>query len=188
MQIIPAFIYQNWINCQLDVEEDGTLRNYRVYANPIKIYKNIDNTIKIVFKNRDQKRIVVNEYTFVMYVFKSNSATTNRVAARDGTGYEDVVVDVIDYTTPVLVKSVDVVDDGVTPAKKGVATVVISADEIASLVPDSYLFSIKAIDSFGQESPVYSDSNLGVSGVMYIVGDVYGSEMPEDSLDLGTLG
>jgi hypothetical protein len=168
------------------VDLESEIRNYRVYANPIKIYKNIDNTLRLVFKNRDQKRVNINGYTFTFYLFKTNSPTKN-VYAQDNVNFAEIDYDNINVKEPVLVKSVSIQDDGVTPARKGVATVVIPASDINGFVPDSYLFSIKAVNEFGEESPVYSDDNLGVSGIAYLIDGVYSLQEPQDYLDLGTL-
>ena len=172
MQTIPAYLYQNTIQCQIIVSEDlSATRSFLVYSNPIKIYKNNDNPIRIVFRNKDQKRTRINALEFTFYLYGTNSPTKVKVAD-SATEYSEIDTDNVDVTVPVLVKTVTVIDDGVLESVKGVAQLMLTSEDLANLTADSYLYAIKATGQTGS-FPVYSDDNLGVTGIINLIGGVF---------------
>ena len=187
MQTVTGYLYQNRIHCQImELGDDVNTRSVRVYANPIKIYKNVDNPIRIVFRNKDQKRIHVDGYTFTFYMFKINS-TYQQDVALDQNDYSSIDLDYLNEKTPVIVKSVSILDDGSSVTTRGVGEVILTVSDIANLTVDSYIYTIKALDSNGNSRPVYADDNLEVAGTVHLFDGRYSLDTEPDYLDLGTL-
>lgn len=173
MQTVTGYLYQNRIHCQImELGDDVNTRSVRVYANPIKIYKNVDNPIRIVFRNKDQKRIHVDGYTFTFYMFKTNS-TYQQDVALDQNDYSSIDLDYLNEKTPVIVKSVSILDDGSSATTRGVGEVILGSNELRELTTDSYIYTIKAINLAGDSRPVYSDDNLSVAGTVHLIDGVY---------------
>ena len=188
MQTIPGYLYPNRIWCQLVTDPLMDTRNIRVYAPNIKLYKNINNTVQVVFYNKDRRRINVNQYRFVLSIFRTNSPTTNLIkVADDRTTWREVDDDLIDITVPVLVYELTILDDGVAPHTKGLAELVVPAVDLEPLIADSYTYSIKAFDEFAAQHPAYVDDNTGSAGVVEIIDGVYSATEPLNYVDLGTL-
>tara|TARA_B110000977_G_scaffold157523_1_gene200638 strand:+ start:2336 stop:2893 length:558 start_codon:yes stop_codon:yes gene_type:complete len=185
-----------------------------VYARPIQIYKNIDNTLKFVFKNQDQKRIHIDGYTITMSIFGTNSFTGNQVLVNklDAQSYSDdgstqqylddgssLFTDGVvgaDYGA-LLEPTLTILDDGSTSSTRGVATVVISAENLANLSSDSYYYSLRAVLTAAPANDVviYSDDNFGVRNTIEILSGHYTSNAvdsgnplySQQSDDLGSL-
>ena len=203
MQEITGYLYTNWIECQLNDDTTTAIRNRIVYARPIQLYKNIDNTLKFVFKNQDQKRVFIDGYTLTMYIFNTNSLSANQVVSDNTTSiaYDDngTAQSMDDDSTlfvngaSLLALPLTVLDDGSTSATKGVAKVTIASEQLSNLTTDSYYYSIRA-DADSLETIVYSDDNFGVRGTVNILaghypGDSLSSTAVDglDYIDLGTL-
>jgi hypothetical protein len=189
MQEITGYLYTNWIECQLNDDPTLTTRNRIVYARPIKIYKNIDNTLKFVFKNQDQKRIHINAYTLTMYIFSSNSFTGNQVVTNNTTSVsyaDDSSLQYLDDgsslftdnltgadTGALVTVELDILDDGSTSATRGIATVTIPRESLDSLTGDSYYYSVKSSTPGSFDTVIYSDDNYGVRGTVEILSGHY---------------
>jgi hypothetical protein len=189
MQEITGYLYTNWVECQLNDDPTITTRNRIVYARPIQIYKNIDNTLKFVFKNQDQKRIHVNAYTLTLYIFSTNSYTVNQVVSDDITAVsyaDDSSLQYLDDGSSLFTNNItssasgalmavelDMLDDGSSSATRGVATVTISQEALAGFAGDSYYYSIKASTPGSFDSVVYSDANFGARGTVEIISGHY---------------
>jgi hypothetical protein len=182
MQEITGYLYTNWVECQINDSSTTNIRNRIVYARPIQLYKNIDNTLKFVFKNQDQKRVYIDGYTFTMYIFNTNSLSVNQVVTNATTSiaYDDAgTVQTLDDNSTLfqdgaslLTIPLTVLDDGSTSSAKGVASVTITSEQLSNLTTDSYYYSIRAdIDS--SETIVYSDDNFGVRGTVNILAGHY---------------
>lgn len=182
MQEITGYLYTNWIECQLNDDTTTAIRNRIVYARPIQLYKNIDNTLKFVFKNQDQKRVFIDGYTLTMYIFNTNSLSTNQVVADNtssiayddngtSTSLDDDSTLFVDGSA-LLTINLTVTDDGSSTASKGVASVTITKEQLANLTTDSYYYSIKAVSGV-TENIVYSDDNYGVRGTVNILAGHY---------------
>jgi hypothetical protein len=65
MQTINLFYYPNSVDVQVNVDPTLTLRNNVVYSRTVKLYKGIDNTIRFVFKNSDQKPVNLTGFDIV---------------------------------------------------------------------------------------------------------------------------
>lgn len=177
MQTVPVYLYHNMIICQMDDNSGPShTRSIRVYANPIKVYKNVDNPIRLVFKNKDQKRIRITDYTFELFVFGTNSPTAQQILVSD-TEYDTISVENIDIAVPVISKPLSILDDGVSDALKGIAQVTLTAEDLSGLPADSYTYTVRATNINGETLPVYSDDNLNVSGTIAVATGAYPASM-----------
>ena len=217
MQTVTGYLYTNWVECQINDDPSLTTRNRVVYARPIQIYKNIDNTLKFVFKNDDQKRVHINNYTISMSIFSTNSYSGNQVTTgpQDAASYSDdgstqqylddgssLFTDAVvgpDFGA-LLEVDLEILDDGSTSATRGVATAVIQSTALSHLSSDSYYYSIRAIDTTILEGSndvvIYSDANYGARGTVEILSGHFTSNasmminnpnLSQQSEDLGTL-
>ena len=59
--------------------------------------------------------------------------------------------------------------------------------DLSLLTVDSYIYTIKAVDSQGNSRPVYADDNLEVAGTVHLLDGRYTLDTELDYLDLGTL-
>lgn len=65
MQTLRLYIYDQPINLQLCEGNSLTLENRNVYTKPIVLFKGINNTLKLLVKNEDQKAISISGTLYV---------------------------------------------------------------------------------------------------------------------------
>ena len=118
--------------------------NTLVYAKPLQIYKGIDNKIKLLFKNQDQK---------LQSVLNSN-----------------IVFNLIDSSNSELVFSRDCV---VVPDAKGAATFILNEFDLYDIQAGIYNYSIKLINGEGNSSIVFADDNYNAQGQARVSDSVY---------------
>lgn len=133
--VITSYLYDQVINVQLlDQDPTVTTRYRTVYNRPIIIYQGIDNPLKIVIKNQDQKP--VNLY-----------------------GY-DVQLDIQD---PVIQNAVVSISCDWANANVGIATVTIDKNTVNALDQRIYKATLKRIELVtNQERPLFMDDNFTV--------------------------
>lgn len=188
MQQTQAYLYPNRIWCQLLLDSTIDTRNPRVYAPNIKIYKNINNVVQVVFYNKDRRRIPVNTYRFIFSIFPTNSPTTNIIKEEGSdTTYREVDVDEIDIKTPILEYELEVLDDGVATHLRGLTVLNVPGADLVPFTADQYTYSIKAFDEFDSSYPAYVDDNTGVQGVIEIIDGAYSPTEVISFVDLGTI-
>ena len=68
MQTIIRYLVNQQVPILIIDETTPTIRNKVVYSTPVKIYKNIDNTVELKFTNQDQKPVSVIGKTIKLYV------------------------------------------------------------------------------------------------------------------------
>ena len=68
MQTITNYYYDNVISVQWDDDPSIIQRNNIVYAAPIKIYKGVNNLLKVEMKNSDQKPVNLTGYTLTFNI------------------------------------------------------------------------------------------------------------------------
>lgn len=199
MQTVTGYLYNNWVECQINTDSDATTRNRIVYARPIKIYRNIDNTLKFVFKNQDQRRIHIYDYTITMSIFSTNSYTGNQITTGNLTvgSYTDdgstaqylddgssLFTDAITGPDNGALLEVDltVLDDGSSSATRGVASAIIRAESLATLSGDSYYYSLRAFDNTvlgtADDIVIYSDANYGARNTIEILSGHFTTNAP----------
>ena len=152
MQNLPVYLYTNLFEVTLDLDENTRIRQV-MYQRPLKIQKGVKNTVRVQFKNSDQKLLNINNRNFKMYVY-----------------------DISDDRSLVLSKNIQVLDVGSTAtvyATKGLGEVVFAENEIQDIDSKPHNFSIVEIDDDGSESPSYSNTYYDVAGTMEIKDEVF---------------
>lgn len=150
MQFLPVYLYQNNISVILDLEPTTRGVNQVMYQRDLTIQKGIKNEVRIQFKNSDQKKIPVSNTQ--TYVFSMFDATNQRLLVQ---------------------KSLEVLDDGVTTATRGLALLTLSESDTLDLTKSSYTYSIKYGTPTTGYVPAYSNTYYGVNGTVRISEDIY---------------
>lgn len=129
---ILSYLYDNKIVVQvLDAGASFKTRNRVVYSRTIKVYQGIDNPIRILVKNQDQKAV-------------------------DFSGY-DLEINIED---PVSKTTVETYTTNIVDATKGIYSVTIPKELVNVMEQRFYAISMKAIKlSDNTERPIYVDDN-----------------------------
>jgi hypothetical protein len=160
MQTLRIFLYDQTIPLQISDDYSITVEDRAVYSKPINLFKGIDNPIKLLIKNSDQKAIDISMLTFYAELVR--------------TPQQDFVASFT--ATPVT-------------AAAGIAQIVIPASVINPEPVGYYRLLIKYSQG-SSTFPAYSDDNYGVAIPVFlqlgyrVSGDVY--ELGEN-LDLGSI-
>jgi hypothetical protein len=160
MQQVNSYIYDNVVYVQYDIDPTIEQRNRVVYTNTLKIYKGIDNILKIKVMNADQKPVNVTGYTL----------TFNMV--------DDYV-----YANANVVLSSNVT---ISNATLGLGTVTIRSSDMVQLDREQYLYNVK-INNGSANIAGYVDDNYGAAGQIMVSSAAYPTSGP-DALDLGPVG
>ena len=161
MQTITSYYYDNVITVQWDDDPSIIQRNRVVYVPPVKIYKGINNLLKIEMKNSDQKHVDLTNYVLTFnivddYVY-SNATTV--------------------FTTNV----------SITNAKLGQGYVVITDYDLVQLDREQYTFNVFINDTCWGNIATYVDDNYGAAGQLFVSNSAYPVAQPA-ALDLGPCG
>ena len=150
MQNLPVYLYQNNLAVILDL--DPTIRgvNRVMYQHDLKVQKGLKNTVRIQFKNSDQKRISISNTA--TYVFSMFDAVNQRL---------------------IVEKPLDRLADGVTTSTRGLATLTLLESDTVDLTRSSYQFVIKSLDDTGSYSPAYSNTYYGIAGTLQLQSDAF---------------
>ena len=160
MQSLPIYLYLNTYSVILDLNETTLGVNRVMYQHDLKLQRGVKNSVRIQFKNSDQKRIsVANSGTYMFNMF--------------------------DIATQELVvqKPIEVIDNGVTTSTRGLAVLnLIEADTI-NLPKSSYNFSVTFIDpSDNTVNPAYANTYYGMLGTAYLENQAYPSLKPSQEV------
>ena len=129
--------------------------NTLVYAKPLQIYKGIDNKIRLLVKNQDQKLQNLLNSTIVFNLIASDN-------------YELV-----------FSRAVSVAYD------KGAAIVTLSQEDLNDVAAGVYNYSVKLINGEGESQIVYADDNFNAQGQARINDSVYPRFFPSLVPNLG---
>ena len=122
--------------------------NTLVYAKPLQIYKGIDNKIRLLIKNQDQKLQNLLDTTIIFNLI-------------DGTNSELV------FSRYCAVSS-----------DKGAAIVTLDQADINDIAAGIYNYSVKLISGEGETKIVYADDNYNAQGQARVVDSVYPTFLP----------
>ncbi len=147
MQKIQSYLYPNRIRLLANLA-GFTVENTIVYQRTVKIYNGIDNTLEFDIQNADQKRI-------------------------DLDALSNIQLNVMDQAGNELPNSPYTITPMDQDTYKGLASVVIPAEDLADLADQSLKFSVTALKN-GADVILYTDSKFGALGRM----DLDGSAMP----------
>ena len=139
MQKIISYSYPNRIQLLADLA-GFNVEYTNVYQRNVKIYSGIDNTLEFDIKNADQKRI-------------------------DLTNYDLISLNLMDISgNPVGTTPYDLT----ITSKKGIATVIIPATDLANLSNQTFKYSITALNGTTQ-SIFYADSHFTGLGIIELI-------------------
>lgn len=114
------------------------------YTPTIKVYRGIDNYVRIEFKNRDQKRVSMTDHTAkIVIIDKENSVA-----------YVERALEPID-------------------PRRGIFEALISEGDLLNLDAKFFTYSLKVTGPEDRTAPAYADDNHGANGVLEIVEGVY---------------
>lgn len=148
MQVLPVYLYQNNLDVILDLDPTVTGVNNVMYQRDLKVQKGLKNSIRIQFKNSDQKRINIS--TTETYVFSMFDANSQRLMVE---------------------KSLTVLDEGTT-ATRGLALLTLTEGETIDLDKSSYTYSIRKLENDNSYSPAYSNTYYGINGTLHLLNDI----------------
>lgn len=116
-----------------------------VYQRKFKIYKGLDNVLELDVKNSEQKRIDITGLTIKMVVMDQMN--------------QEILTANVDTATGI----------------KGIGRVIVPATAIEHLTPQFLKYSIYQVNGDGTQTPVYGDTQFGLTGTL----DLLGGAMPE---------
>lgn len=120
------------------------IRNRIVYARNVKIYKRIDNQIRLAFLNQDQKATAIMDKTITFYMFHPEDSS-------------------ILVTVNAVISTSDV----------GVAFITIPKDAIEFITPGLYNYAVYIVDGEGKDQVAYADDNYGAGGTIELIDGRY---------------
>lgn len=160
MQTLRVYLYDQILRLQIFPDQTIILEDRDVYTRPLTLYQGINNTVKLLVRNSDQKPINITGKTF--YAQLLTVPDNDHVASFTAT-IIDAVKGIAEVTIPVAITSV------------------------AAL--GYYHLALRYVES-GDTNPVYIDDNYSVLVPVHlqlgyrVPGDVY--DLTED-LDLGSI-
>lgn len=158
MQFLPVYLYPNIYNVILDLDPLVTGVNQTMYQHDLKLQRGVRNSVRIQFKNSDQKRISVattGSYTFNMF----------------------------DISTQQLVvqKTLDILEN--STSTRGLAQLTLAEGDTINLNKSSYNFSITYQDTAtGETNPTYANTYYGMMGVAYLDNAAYPMLKPSQQI------
>ena len=131
------------------------------YTPPIKVYRGLDNRVRIEFKNRDQKRVNMAD----------KSASIVILDKENGVAYVE--------------RALTTIDDA-----RGIMEANITETDLLALDAKLYNYGIKVTDGEGRVNPAYADDNYGANGTLEIAEGVYPTfvESTTESFSSGDTG
>ena len=157
MQSISGYLYNQTIDVVIILDSLPNRENTLVYAKPLQIFKGIDNKIKLLVKNQDQKLQSLLDTNIIFNLI--DSATSELIFSRK-----------------VNIYSSD---------KKGAAYLVLDRMDLNDLTAGIYNYSIQLISSEGEYTILYADDNYNAQGQARVVEGVYPTFQPSLQPNLG---
>lgn len=160
MQTLRVYVYDQVLKLQINPDQTIIVEDREVYTKPLSIYQGIDNTVKILVKNSDQKAVNITSKT--IYAQLLTVPDNDQVAS-----FAAQVVD----------------------AAKGIAEITIPVAITNAARLGYYHLAVRYVEN-NVTKPAYSDDNYGVLIPVHlqlgyrVAGSVY--DLTED-LDLGSI-
>jgi len=158
MQTNPFYIYDNKIDVQITFDPLTPQRYKPVYARTIKVYKGVDNQLKFVCKNSDQKAQNLTGKTVQFNLLDDNTGSV--------------------YFT---------VDCDTTNANVGILTATISEKNLIDLTKISYNYSLMVTDQNDQSYVTYTDDAFNVRGQIEVLSGHYPEFKPSVNVTIPTI-
>lgn len=151
MQSLPVYLYPNTYSVILDLDPLVTGVNRIMYQHDLKLQRGVRNSVRIQFKNSDQKRISV--ATTGTYIFNMFDIATQQL---------------------VVQKTLDILDNSITTSTRGLAQLTLTEGDTINLNKSSYNFSITyQDDTTGEMNPTYANTYYGMMGTAYLDNAAY---------------
>ena len=143
MTAITTYLYnQNYTVITVDSTVGPTMSMF--YTPNIKVYRGIDNEIRVNFKNREQQKTSITDKTVTFIMINKEASTT------------------------LLTRTITPVD-----APNGVGKFTLAETDLVNLDEKFYTYSFKVVDGEGNTQIGYSDDTYGAGGVLELVEGVY---------------
>ena len=127
------------------------------YTPNVKVYRGIDNYVRIEFKNRDQKRVNMTDH----------SASIVILDKENGVAYVERALVAID-------------------PRKGLFEASITESDLLNLDSKFYSYGLKVTNPEGRTAPAYADDNYSANGVLEIDEGVYPPFTASTTEDFGS--
>jgi hypothetical protein len=155
VQSISGYLYNQTMDVVIILDSLPNRENMLVYAKPLQIYKGIDNKIKLLIKNQDQKL--------------QNLLDTQ------------IIFNLIDSATSELIFTRLVA----AQVNKGTAYITLDQMDLNDLPAGIYNYSLQLISGEGESRIIYSDDNYNAQGQTRVVDGVYPTFRPSIQPKLG---
>jgi hypothetical protein len=156
VQIISGYLYNQTLDLIINLDPLPNRENQLVYAKPLQIFKGIDNKIKLLIKNQDQKLQSLSDTSIIFNLV--DSATRELIFTRR-------VVPITD--------------------KRGSAYVTLDRMDVDELPAGIYNYSVQLISGEGEYNIVYADDNYNAQGQARVNDGVYPVFQPSLQPNLG---
>ena len=163
MSKLPVYLYPNDITLIIDPDNNRNTNN-TMYQRKLQLQKGFSDTVNIVFKNSDQKPIPL------------STTTTYTIDLLDSAGRQLV-----------LSKPITIVDDGITLALRGAASLSFNPIDTINLAAGSYKFIVKRTNADGSYTPAYANTYYGITGEIEILEDGFPIGFPVQTVTLAQL-
>ena len=127
------------------------------YTPNVKVYRGIDNYIRIEFKNRDQKRVNMTDHTASIVILDKEN----------GVAYVERALTPID-------------------PRKGLFEASVTESDLLNLDSKFYNYALKVTDGEDRTAPAYADDNYGANGVLEVTDGVYPTFVASTTEDFGS--
>ena len=143
MTAITSYLYnQNHTVITVDPTVGTTMSMF--YTPNIKVYRGIDNEIRVNFKNKDQQKTSIVDKTVTFIMIDKEASTT------------------------LVTRTITPVD-----APNGLGKFTLTETDLVNLDAKFYTYSFKVVDGEGNTRIGYSDDTYGAGGVLELVEGVY---------------
>jgi len=154
VQSISGYLYLQTMDLVI-LDSTPNRENTLVYAKPLQIYKGIDNKIRLLIKNQDQKLQNLLSSTIIFNLIDGNNSEI------------------------VFTRLCSIAND------KGAAIVVLDEEDLNDVDAGSYNYSIKLVNGEGEMSIVYADDNYNAQGQARVLDSVYPQFLPSLQPNIG---
>ena len=149
MQLNPSYLYSNRVDVYTNLGTWTKERYRKVYQRNLKLYRGVDNRLDFQIKNGEERPQPISNLTIV---FNIVGVESNELLVQQNCTIHDAVLG------------------------RFFATVGEAAME--QLLPGHYHYSLYTVNAAGVKSPMYADSQYGVTGTIDVIGDAYGGPRP----------
>lgn len=151
MQLNPSYLYSNSIDVFTNLGTWTNERYRKVYQRNLKLYRGVDNRLDFQIRNGEERPRPISNSTIVFNIIAVDS-------------------------NELLVQQ----DCSIHDAALGRFFAMINEATVEQIQPGHYRYSLFAVDADGISTPMYSDSQYGVTGTIDVIGDAYGGPQPSD--------